>query len=85
MFKKFALTVLFVSLVAMPAICSEVKESTISTEASINREITPDTARIRFYVENTGLNLPDLKQKNDKIVNDAIASIKQLLNPNEKI
>ena len=85
MFKKFALTVLFASLVAMPAICSEVKESTISTEASINREITPDTARIRFYVENTGLNLADLKQKNDKIVNDAIASIKKLLNPDEKI
>ena len=85
MFKKFALTVLFTSLVMLPAMCTEVQESTISTEASINREIAPDTARIRFYVENTGINLADLKQKNDKIVNDAITSIKSLLNQDEQI
>lgn len=85
MFKKFALTVLFASLVVAPAFCAEVQESIISTEASVNRDIAPDTATLTFYVENTGINLNDIKQKNDKIVTEAISAIKAILGQDEKI
>ena len=85
MFKKFATTLLILGVTSIPAICAEVQESLISTEATVNREVSPDTARIRFHVENSGLNLADLKKKNDKIVNDAIVAIKAKLDKDESI
>lgn len=85
MFKKIALSVVLASFVAVPVLADEVKESIISTEATINREVEPDTAKVSFYVENSGINLKDLKEKNDKIVKDAIAAIKTQLKSDEKI
>lgn len=61
------------------------QESTLSTEAVINQDVSPDTAKIRLYVENTGSNIEDIKQKNDKTVNDVISKIKQKLSPNESV
>lgn len=85
MFKKLALTLFVSGCVMLPVFCADSQESVISTDASVNREIAPDTARIRFYVENSGLNLSDLKAKNDKIVNAAVAAIKAKLGENEQI
>lgn len=85
MFKKFVLGGILLSFAISPIFALEVQESVISTDASINREIAPDTARISFYVENSGINLADLKNKNDKIVKEAISSIKALLSQDEQI
>lgn len=88
MIKKLAVTLLFFSVATASALTAcECKNntSTITTEATINQEIAPDTAKIRFFVENSGINLKDLKDKNDKIVNDAIVAIKTKLNINESI
>ena len=85
MIKKIALSVVLASFIAIPVLADEVKESIISTEATINREVEPDTAKVSFYVENSGINLKDLKEKNDKIVKDAIVAIKTQLKSDEKI
>ena len=85
MFKKFAITVLVLSFASVGFCANEVQESLINTEATINREIAPDTAKIRFMVENSGLNLADLKEKNDKIVANAMNAIKANLVQNEQI
>ena len=62
-----------------------VQESTISVDATANSDIEPDTLKVKFYVENTGTNLADIKTKNDKIVNNAITEIKKKLNQNESV
>ena len=85
MFKKFALGFAILSMTCVPVLSSEVLESVISVDASINREVAPDTAKIRFYVENSGTNLSDLKEKNDKTVNEAMNAIKTKLAQNENI
>jgi len=85
MFKKLAITLFCASVLAMPVFSADCQESIISTEASVNREVTPDTAKIRFTVENSGINLTSIKEKNDKIVNDAIKAIKAVLAENESI
>ena len=86
MIKKFALSLIFMSALVIPTFAQECcNESLINTEATVNREITPDTAKIRFQVENSGLNLSSLKEKNDKIVDAAIKAIKTQLNQNESI
>lgn len=64
---------------------NEDNSSFLNVEASVNRELAPDTATIKFYVENSGLNLSDLKEKNDKIVNAAITAIKKNLTAGETI
>ncbi len=71
------------SLAILPVFAIETMESTMNVEASKVKEVSPDTATIRFYVENSGINLNDIKEKNDKIVNAAISAIKQKLNQNE--
>ena len=82
--KKFALLALFLAIMSLN-VNTFAQESTLTTDAQINKEVSPDTAKIRFYVENTGSNLEDIKQKNDKIVNDVITKIKQNLNQNESV
>ena len=82
--KKFALLALFVTFMSFKLMAHS-QESTLSTDASINQEVAPDTAKIRFYVENTGSNLEDIKQKNDKTVNEVVSKIKQKLNQNESV
>ena len=62
-----------------------VQESTISVDATANSDIEPDTLKVKFYVENSGINLADLKTKNDKVVNAAINEIKKKLNQNESV
>lgn len=84
--KLFALTILTalafpLSITAEPVI----QESTISVSANANSEVEPDTLRVKFYVENTGTNLADIKAKNDKIVNNAIGEIKKKLNAQESV
>ena len=85
MYKKLAIALFVASVFAFPALCVESQESVISTEATVNKEVTPDTAILRFYVENSGVNLTAIKEKNDKTVNDAIAAIKANLASNESI
>ena len=82
---KILLSLLSLSLIFAPAVAVEEMESIISVEASKTSEIAPDTATLRFYVENSGVNLSDLKEKNDKIVNTAINAIKAKLKPDESI
>lgn len=86
MFKKsffavFALFILFCSGIN----ASEVQESTLHVESATQNDVAPDTVKIRFYVENSGINLSDLKDKNDKIVNSAIVKIKEKLSANDSI
>ena len=64
---------------------TEVQEATLSVEVSLNSDVEPDTATVRFYVENSGTNLKEIKEKNDKIVNNAINEIKKKLNSNETV
>ena len=82
---KILLSFLALSLIFVPAVAVEEMESIISVEASKTSEIAPDTATLRFYVENSGVNLSDLKEKNDKTVNTAINAIKAKLKPDESI
>ena len=84
--KNLAIVLLSLTLF-MPALAIEpqVTESTISTDYSMNFEIAPDTVKIKMYVENSGTNLKELKEKNDKIVSDAQNKIKAKLSANESI
>ena len=84
--KLFALTLLSCMLLS-PAIIAEpvIQESTISVDAQANSDVEPDTLKIKFYVENTGINLADIKTKNDKVVNAAINEIKKKLGTNESV
>ncbi len=81
MFKK--IFVILISLFFIPAFAD--MESTVSVDTRISKSYTPDTVKITFYVENSGLNINDIKQKNDKIVNDATTKLKSKLNTNETI
>ncbi len=72
-------------LVPFGAIAAEVHESTISVESSMNTEFAPDTVKIRFYIENSGVNVQEVKEKNDKIANTAINEIKKQLKDTESI
>lgn len=85
MFKKAVLSLLFFSIILMPVFSSDLKESTLTIDASINNEVAPDCAKIRFSVEDSGINLANLKEKNDKIINDAISAIKLQLNNDETV
>lgn len=85
MFKKLAITFLVFGLFVPFAVSNECHESVINTDATVNREVVPDTAKIRFMVDNSGVNLNSIKEKNDKVVNDAIVAIKSILNQNESI
>ena len=82
--KKLALAALLIAFLGFN-FNTFAQESTLSTEAVINQDVSPDTAKIRLYVENTGSNIEDIKQKNDKTVNDVISKIKQKLSPNESV
>ena len=82
--KKIALAALLITFLGFN-FNTFAQESTLSTEAVINQDVSPDTAKIRLYVENTGSNIEDIKQKNDKTVNDVISKIKQKLSPNESV
>ena len=64
---------------------ANIQESTISVSAQAQGEYDPDTAKVKFYVENSGTNLADIKAKNDKTVNAAINEIKKKLNANETV
>lgn len=80
--KKFLIICLMLGLIPCMA---EVMESILNVDATINKEYVPDTATIRFYVENSGMNVADVKQKNDETVNAAIAEIKKKLNADESV
>jgi len=83
--KKLFISLFALSLAFLPVQSSEIQEATISTDSTVNSDIAPDTATIRFSVENSGMNIADIKAKNDKIVNTAIAEIKKKLTPNDSI
>ncbi len=85
--RLFSATLILALSLPFAAFAAEVQpqESTISVDYTINTDIAPDTAKIKFYVENSGINLADIKEKNDKIVSEAINEIKKKLNPNESV
>lgn len=64
---------------------ADVVESVLNVDATINKEFAPDTATVRFYAENSGTNLADIKKKNDEVVNAAITEIKKKLTNEESI
>jgi len=82
--KKLFVSLFALSLCFMPAI-ADVQEATISADVSVNSDIAPDTATVRFTVENSGTNIADIKAKNDKIVNTAITEIKKKLTADESV
>jgi hypothetical protein len=81
MFKKILFLIFSALLVPVYA----EMESTVSVDSKITKEFMPDTVKIRFFVENSGLNINDIKQKNDKTVNAATSKIKAKLASNESI
>ena len=88
--KKFLSAVFTTTMLVMPFTiattnAADILESTLRTDATVTRELAPDTATIRFYVENSGINLADLKAKNDKTVNAAITAIKKQLKEGETV
>ena len=85
MFKKLAIMLFVLSFAPVSFCADDVQESILNTEATVNQEIMPDTAKIRFLVENSGLNVADLKNKNDNIVSNAMNAIKDILGQNEQI
>lgn len=85
MFKKMALIALSLTLAVPFAFAADVQESVLSVDYSMTKSVAPDTATIRFYVENSGMNISDIKEKNDKIVNEAITKIKAVLGDKEQI
>lgn len=88
---KKSLKNLAISFVALSVISSlqvfaaETLEATLNVQSTISKDVAPDTAKIRFYVNNSGINLAEIKEKNDKIVNSAINAIKSKLGSNETI
>lgn len=84
-FKKMAVAALSLTLFTPMAITAEIKESTISVDYSMTKQVSPDTASIKFYVENSGTNIADIKEKNDKIVNETIKKIKAELKDGESV
>lgn len=84
--KQFLALALAATLILpLSTMAADVLESTISVDSTANSELAPDTAVIRFYIENSGTNLAEIKDKNDKIANTAIADIKKKLNKDETI
>ena len=80
------LTILLILLYpSSTAVETSAQESVISVDASANSDIEPDTLKVKFYVENSGINLNDIKTKNDKLVNNAVNEIKKKLNQNESV
>ncbi|MBQ8848543.1 MAG: SIMPL domain-containing protein [Candidatus Gastranaerophilales bacterium] len=76
---------LFTIFVLNPVFANQIQESIINVDMQAKKEVAPDTAVIRFFVENSGINLADLKAKNDKIVSSAISNIKASLVEGEEI
>ena len=83
MFKKILF--LFFALMCIPVFAYIGNGSIITGDAKVSKDFAPDTAKIRFYVESSGLNINDIKAQNDKIVNDAINKLKSKLNSDEQI
>lgn len=83
--KKLFVILFGLLLCSIPSIGVEIQEATISTDSSVNSDVEPDCALIRFSVENSGINLADIKAKNDKIVNNAINEIKKKLTQSDSI
>ena len=82
--KKLLCTLFLLSLAIIP-VGAEMQEATLSTDASVNSDVAPDTATIRFTLVNSGTNISDIKAKNDKIVNAAIAEIKKKLGKDDTV
>lgn len=82
---KKAVWIFALLILSLLPVQAEVNESVVTIDLQTRKEIAPDTAKIRFYVENSGINIDDLKSKNDKIVASAIENIKKNLNSNESI
>jgi len=83
---KKTIGLLAISLIlSNTSIALEEKTSTIHVETSASKQISPDTAKISFSVENYGINLIEVKEKNDKIISKAIGEIKNLLNNDESV
>ena len=82
---KFLVAFLAFSLAFVPVFASYIQESILNVDASKVTEISPDTAIIKFYVENSGINLAEIKEKNDKTVNTAMNAIKAKLSSDETV
>ncbi len=86
--KQFLSILLFSFLMMFSGVniaSAEIEDPVLSVEVNLNSEIEPDTATVKFFVVNSGTNVNEIKTKNDKIVNTAIAEIKKKLNSNESV
>lgn len=85
MFKKMAIMALSLTLL-VPVVCAaDAQESTVSVDYMMTKSVAPDTVTIKFYVENSGMNINEIKEKNDKTVNETIAKIKAQLKEDEQV
>ena len=69
--KKLALAALLIAFLGFN-FNTFAQESTLSTEAVINQDVSPDTAKIRLYVENTGSNSVKIHVNAENIANSNI-------------
>ena len=60
---------LFTIFVLNPVFANQIQESIINVDMQAKKEVAPDTAVIRFFVENSGINLADLKAKANSELN----------------
>ena len=87
MFKKLCTIAIIASFILPCTTFAQetLMESILTVEGTVNTDLEPDTLRVKFYVENTGTNLADIKAKNDKTVNTAVNAIKAKLNSDESV
>lgn len=82
--KKILFTALMSVMFLIPQ-CMAEQESLLYANSRVEKEYMPDSALVSFSVKESGLSVKDIKQKNDKIINNAMTNIKKSLSNDETI
>lgn len=81
--KMLSIFILTLALVA-PAFANEM-ESVLNVSSTFEKEYTPDAAKVTFSLTNSGLDIKNIKEKNDKTIANVISLIKKELSEKETI
>ena len=81
--KMLSIFILTLALVA-PTFANEM-ESVLNVSSTFEKEYTPDTAKVTFSLTNSGLDIKNIKEKNDKTIANVISLIKKELSEKETI
>lgn len=81
---KKILSILLLSLAFTLPVLAE-QESVMNVSSVYEREIAPDAVKISFSVTDSGLNIKDIKAKNDNTISNVLALIKKELGQNETV